>query len=860
MKSPIQLAVIRLLSASLGFAALAALPPQGDADNDQLPNAAEVRAASDAPGISPTNAFSLAAAVPDYFHRVGTNYLGWTYADHDFMEDGWEDQFVASAISRGLYDPWRDADDDGWSNYAECRAGTDPSRPDSFPVPKIRATAVMGPGEGPLNGQVVVVAYANGSPPGWIPDAVWKANAGRVARATFMFAAADADAPRAVAGHVREGKNTFAAFLDLDASGTWNPGEPYGVAKDVDVGWSDAEFSVELTKTTPIMARFDLTSMSDTAEAVNNATDRGVVNTCRGYAPNEQAIFPGENIPDAADSLTRVRVVRNWINRRDGNGSTSYSAVVLDRNFDLSVHPTLTEADLLSDGKFDLDWGGILPAWGGATAGLTNVTYRVVIGDGEVGDYEVLGNNLPILFSNIFEERNRQTPTVPDPKLAEIVYAGRPTFRWSHTNSINKAYPAFRLRIYTDAAKNNVIYDSGTQRAPARDANGMYEWTAPVYAGMVTPKEGLVTKNYVFNNTNNYYWAVSMLDAKYTGFGANEVTTPFRLNASGNLIDGKEYGSIAVRVKYFGALADSLSDVPAVRTNLVRVQAFTSPSFSGMPVGEAYVTNVSTIASDAVLATNAVIRGVPIGTYYVRAYVDTDADGKKAEWESWGYACSVSDPTVQAVWTPKSYTVSYEEPVPVATVFIEDTDVDNDGFPDSWEVCEKGDLKTQGPISGDTFFAAVNPNLEPTLNAYDQVAAALDRAGASGFPQIVKLMSASPMAAAELLSGEGTVLPEENTAVQIKSFSLEGGLELEVVNESTAGTSDLFTFKGEAQVTLSLVCATKVDFSDAVEVPVKDITIRSNDTVVEAVTAEELAAARAQVPDARFFKAVIKKQ
>jgi len=68
----------------------------------------------------------------------------------------------------------------------------------------------------------------------------------------------------------------------------------------------------------------------------------------------------------------------------------------------------------------------------------------------------------------------------------------------------------------------------------------------------------------------------------------------------------------------------------------------------------------------------------------------------------------------------------------------------------------------------------------------------------------------------------------------------------------------VIVFKDEATVQLSLVCATSPDFSDAVEVPVKTITIRSNDTVVESVTAAELAAARAQAPDARFFKAVIK--
>ena len=1007
----------------------------GQDDNDQLANFTEYIIGvgfvkypefSSVAGISSTNSYSLSRLVTDYFHRIGKLYLGEMFTDHDFMEDLWEDKYPVDQVTRGLYDPSRDPDSDGWSNFAECRAGTDPTMGDSYgikgisirnyPVPAIHASLMMGPGEGVLNGNIVVQAFTPTSVSSGLPDAVWTVTAsseedapgsersfylgmnpcreylmtlgpGSVKPGTVSFEFLDPnyvvvsggkvvtygsldeaewedkfveDRPNADAktgvlvvrpingesrevgtivyatgrvaidftlltndwqkaeggaveetgneeskmkvihlqgshvrakwtanpvggnsgvtlhltesdafnvnrqslGHVREGMNTFVAFLDTNGDGNWNPGEPYGVAKDVDVGWSDAEFSMELTRTTPIMARFNLvsavpvsggSSSSGSSSGSNSAlTDRDVINTCKGYAPNEPAMYPGTNMLANANSLTRVRVVRNWINRAANNGSTSYSAVLLDRYFDLSVHPTLTEADLLATGKYDLDWGGLTTAFNGTLSALTNVAYRIVIGDGEVGEYESFGNNLPILFFNTFEARDAQTPTVPDPKLARIEYAGRPTFRWSHANSINKPYPAFRLRIYSDAEKRNIVYDSGTQRAPARDAYGMYEWTAPVYAGMVT------AQGTVFEPANNYYWAVSMLDAKFTGFSSDETVTQFRLGTSGNLNDGREYGSIAVRVKYFGALVESLSVTPTQRANIIRVQAFTTPSFSGQPVGEAYVTDVSSIASDAMIATNAIIRGVPCGSYYVRAFVDTDADGSKADWESWGYACSVGEPNVSAVWTPKSVTVSYGDKVPTATVFIEDADTDNDGFPDGWEWNTHGNLTTQGTISGDTFFAAVNPNLATTLPAYSQVASALGRSGSANYPQIVQLMSASPLVMAKLLSGEDSVVPDETTAVRIKTFSLENGLELEVVNESVAEAGGVITFNETAEVQLYLVGASSPDFADAVEVPVKEITIRANDTVVEAVSAEELAAARAKVPNARFFKAVIK--
>ena len=1008
----------------------------GDADNDQLPNFTEYMIGvgfsqesgfAGVSGISATNAYSLTSLVTDYFRRIGNLYLGEMFTDNDFMEDFWEDKFAVNKVSRGIYDPWIDPDDDGWSNYAECRAGTNPELEantygmkgmvvKNYPIPTIHAKVVMGPGEGKLNGTIVVQAFSDTSKLTGLPDAIWTipvgassegstsgssssgssnnsaktkylganpngevsftlspgfvrpgsismsfldpnyesinsngvvtalgdintaewqtlvndrqvtgTSTGKILASTptnsleigtvdyhtglmtvdytklpaawpvvgegndatnsvllhlansyvnvsweaeiagdnpwmtlHLTESDNTTSEQATLGHVREGNNTFVVFV-VDEGGSWKPGAPYGVATDVDVGWSDAEFTVELTRTTPIMARFDLTAaISESFDTSNAATDRGNVNSMRGYAENETAKYPGTNMPANVESLTRVRVVRNEINYEH-----KVNEVLLDRYLNLAAHPTLTEADLLANGMFDLDWGTLNRAFNGRAIphqDLTTATYRIVIGDDNAGGYtnygewENFGNNLPVLFVNRYEAQGVQTKTVPDPKLAEIVYASRPTFRWSHTNSIDKAYPAFQLKIFkADGA--TVVYDSGVQRAPARDSLGMYEWTAPVYAGMVTPQGEVLT------TTNNYFWAVSMLDAKFTAFNDSEDKTPFRLGTSGNLFDGKEYGSIAVRVKYFGPLVGSLSAVPTTTKNLIRVQAFTSPDFSGLPVAETYVTDVASIASENVIVTNAIIRGVAQGgRYYVRAYIDTDADGMKSDWESWGYACYVDDTSVKSVWTPKPIDVSYTDMAPVTTVFIEDADTDGDDFPDAWEVNEKGDLATQDPITGNTFFAAVNPNLAASLSAYANVAAALDRSGSSNYPKIVRLMSRSPLAAAQLLSGDNDVLPEETTAVQIKSFSLENGLELEVAN-TTSGSdaSDLIVFAKQATVQLSLACATTPDFADAVEVPIKSITIYSNDTTIGAVTAEELANARANVPEARFFKAIIKK-
>ena len=172
-----------------------------------------------------------------------------------------------------------------------------------------------------------------------------------------------------------------------------------------------------------------------------------------------------------------------------------------------------------------------------------------------------------------------------------------------------------------------------------------------------------------------------------------------------------------------------------------------------------------------------------------------------------------------------------------------------------------GSLTGQGPIFGNTFFSGVNPELTDRLNAYDKVASALERSSAPNYSKIGNRLMA--MAMADLLTEEGAVPPKDTTSVRIKSFSLEDGLELEVVNAASVGdASGLIVFSNEATVQLTLSCATTPDFADAVEVPIKTITIYANkktDGDSVAVTAEELAAARANVPEARFFKAILTK-
>ena len=137
----------------------------GDPDNDGLSNYQEYRIGEYCRlyAVNPTLTRTFPGQeVPDYFlviTNVVTNldasaigrYVGEVFADHDFMEDDLE---AGLGTDPTKYDAWSDADEDGWSAFAELRYSTfkksgTPSMRSHFvgteevgdyPVPVIRAT------------------------------------------------------------------------------------------------------------------------------------------------------------------------------------------------------------------------------------------------------------------------------------------------------------------------------------------------------------------------------------------------------------------------------------------------------------------------------------------------------------------------------------------------------------------------------------------------------------------------------------------------------------------------------------------------------------------------------------------------
>ena len=478
-------------------------------------------------------------------------------------------------------------------------------------------------------------------------------------------------------GHIREGKNTFICFVDDNEDGEYTPGELFGVVRGVNVGWAGVKFDVELTETHPIFGRVDFSGLND--RQIWYGSDSGnFTNLVYGVPGTEDSLPVDSSL--SGGRKQRVRVDRYAVNGMTlGTTITQVNVpnrVIVDKWFDVGARRYLHEGDFMEAGEFDIDWTHfeedilnsrvIDQKFGGE---VISMSYRIVVDNADFVHPVVSNRVLNVAFTRHFDSTDSRTqPSDLQPIMA---YGARPVFKWSMNG--HNSYTAFKLRILSGS---QVVYESPMTVAPFVDPDGYYVYESPVSVGDQT------ALGRVLERAGNYTWTVSMYNSKFkSDYYATPVSFTTEVNTQQD-VDDHGYGTIDVAVKYAGpeAVLATLDDLTKV-AGKIRVQAFETPDFCGKPVVETFVTNKTSVTALTENRPNVRLRGVKPGTYYIRAYVDSDGDFQKSAWESWGGAKG-------------SVLVAANAPIPTAAVWIEDADTDGDWLPDAWEYVTPG--KTVG--------------------------------------------------------------------------------------------------------------------------------------------------------------------
>ena len=615
-------------------------------------------------------------------------------------------------------------------------------------------------------------------------------------------------------GHVKEGKNTFIAFYDLDEDGKYTAGEPYGTVHGVDVGWNYAKAKIELTDTSAVTARFN------TQDATN---DRQVLYGTSSGNYDPMNITVGSV---SGGDYERVRIIRTLIDGKDCISLNVPARVVLDKTIYVKDEQLyITEADFLKEGSFDIDWETLaddIKASSQASAlPINTVGYRVVLGNGTIKNTET-NNLLGIVFQRHFDLADVYTDKSQKPVCLSsgVFNSPSPTFSWYMPNGLN-SYTAFEINVRQNGS---LVWNSGYQMLPprVRDANNpsgwRFDWTAPIFAGDMLPG------GKVFRNDTNYQWEIRMTNSRFKNIANWSAPAEFRMSVLTKSVD---YGTINVAVRHYGP--------SAIRSGVIRVQAFETPDFSGTPVSQGYVTNVSDVAStEAITAGNAAIPGLPAGNYYIRAFVDSNDDGICQDWESWGFSCS-RDTVKATTYAPLSVQVGpsfgHYEPIPV---YIEDSDTDRDNLPDAWEYAVYGSLEKAGVSSLNETLpngVAVNSSLAGNIATKGNLINGLSvKMRALSNPYVAVLATGADIApdgdVADALMASGNKLDEAKSEVTIKSLTVGNGVaRVEIAGELETVDSPIYTFSGTVGKTYEFQLLRKAMLVDAEWKPVATIPV-----------------------------------
>ena len=484
-------------------------------------------------------------------------------------------------------------------------------------------------------------------------------------RHEFTFSLAKADE-----GYVREGKNTFLVFADVNGNGEYDVTEPFGFVRGVDVSWDQVpSLTVEMTDAAP------------------------------SGLPRVKVAETGRAVP--------VKIRRTAI-----NGETGAAEDVLSRTMDFSRRSVLTEADVIRGNALDLDWGrlqGAAVAVGIRPSDIREVTYELSVG----GDTAT--------FTRDFVDWKKAVAVSPSAAAGHELRTAHPTFVWRGDDG----YTAFEIRVFDENMEP--VWTSKTLPMPAKGANG-YAYEAPVYVGRELENGktyfwGVIQYNAKFRGSLGAESVMSELAEFKAAVGSGN-------GYGGVSADVRYYGPAGEIVD---AAGDAVSKADVV-VSLYESADFTGTPVASLrladgPLSELAITGLVEFVN-AQTNNLVTLSGVAPGEYYVMAFMDRNGNGRRDRFEAWGYANKIGGAQPD-IYTPVAVTVTDTAAKPTAVVvFLEDTatngsdndslrdlseleldsdgdgmsdedeaeyftnaddpDTDNDGMPDGWEALWAG--------------------------------------------------------------------------------------------------------------------------------------------------------------------------
>lgn len=535
-------------------------------------------------------------------------------------------------------------------------------------------------------------------------------------------------------GYLREGKNNFFVFADLNADGYWNDGEPAGIPDqhDVDIGFDivGQPLHVALTEIAPPgSVRLDVRRIIDALKA---ESDSGTVDSADGSSlmnpstgdPLDPAKFTG-----LKDGMKYWLVLTTYENIVGADPSINAEVVAFRKLYNVQK-PYLTEDDIFAASASGLP--------GTAAENQLAMSYKAYLVPENVYN---AGGSVPTwsdyniaVVTNIFSRLDRANTKLRSPIGGAILHNTEVSFEWTS----NVQVPTFTLTIQkigdaTGASVTPVTVYEDTVRgvAPAATDGGsgsetLYRYRYALPRGIGELRNGGTPE--LFGN-GLYGYTVSL--KPYNGSSA-ELTGTFRLQLrdSGDptMVDGKSISYdaqdsfyVRTRVRYNGVLCKD-EDFGNGR---ILIEAHTSASFNGAPV--AAVSDVlRTDADDAEAAKlnpfvrmsrdivtkrgetevfwstrfDAEIRGLPTkDPVYLVAYLDLNRNGRRDAWEPWGYATQGTSAVGGYYFDPQAVVPVNNGRDILAEFYIQDVDTDNDKLADSWEWLQSTRLGKD--VSGD---------------------------------------------------------------------------------------------------------------------------------------------------------------